>query len=219
MVGRTRLWKWCCLSENGNLIWRIRDRMLLQRLCRMAINPAKWLYRDVPTTTTGQSAVMMWGPTPLHKLRKMPDTGVWNGHSYEDVPRMTMMVYNRIPSAVEMMRKYAMEALMDHMCRQSPHARRTRAAWSMTGRLSTKTWKGHFWSPSHLRWRSPQRSIIDPPIFRKYRLSHCFPSIAMNAASSEIRRLAYMSPVAVTISLGGSSWVGGTAGISFGMAD
>jgi len=41
----------------------------------------------------------------------------------------------------------------------------------------------------------------------------------MNAASREIRRLAYMSPVTVTISLGGSSWVGGTVGVSFGKAD
>jgi len=41
----------------------------------------------------------------------------------------------------------------------------------------------------------------------------------MNAASREIRRLAYMSPVTVTISLGGSSWAGGTVGVSFGIAD
>ena len=41
----------------------------------------------------------------------------------------------------------------------------------------------------------------------------------MNAASSEIRRLAYMSPVAVTISLGGLFWVGETTRVSFGMAD
>ena len=31
----------------------------------------------------------------------------------------------------------------------------------------------------------------------------------MNAANSEINKLAYMSPVTVTISLGGSSWTGG----------
>jgi len=41
----------------------------------------------------------------------------------------------------------------------------------------------------------------------------------MNAARSEIRRLVYMSPVTVTISLGGLSWTGGTVGDSFGMAD
>ena len=64
---------------------------------------------------------------------------------------------------------------MDHMCLQSPQARRRRATWSITGRLSTKKCNGHFSSPSHLRWRSPQRPIIDPPEFRKYRFSHCFP--------------------------------------------
>jgi hypothetical protein len=41
----------------------------------------------------------------------------------------------------------------------------------------------------------------------------------MNAANREIRRLAYMSPVAVTISLGGSSWTGGTMEVSPGIAD
>ena len=89
----------------------------------------------------------------------------------------------------------------------------------MTGKLSTNSWNGHSLSPSNLHWRSPQRSIIDPPACRKYRFSHCFPSIATNAASSEIRRLAYMSPVAVTISWGGSSWIGGAVGFSLGMAD
>ena len=32
-------------------------------------------------------------------------------------------------------------------------------------------------------------------------------------------RLAYMSPVTVTISVGGFSWTGGTVGVSFGMAE
>ena len=41
----------------------------------------------------------------------------------------------------------------------------------------------------------------------------------MNAASKDINKLAYMSPVTVIISLGGSSWMGGIVGISFGMAD
>jgi len=50
-------------------------------------------------------------------------------------------------------------------------------------------------------------------------LSHCLPSIATNAASREIVRLAYMRQVTVTISPGGSPWTGGTAGVSPGMAD
>ena len=108
---------------------------------------------------------------------------------------------------------------MDDMCLHNPQASRRRAAWSITGRLSTKKWKGHFFSPSHLRCRSPQRSIIEPPAFRKYRLSHCFPNIATNAASSEITRLAYMRAVTVTISGDGFSWAGGTVAVSFGIAD
>lgn len=42
--------------------------------------------------------------------------------------------------------------------------------------------------------------------------------MAMNAASKEIRRLAYISPAAVTISLGGSSWADGTVGAPPGIA-
>ena len=48
----------------------------------------------------------------------------------------------------------------------------------------------------------------DPPEFRRYRLSHCFPSIGVNAANSEIRRLAYIGQVVTTISLAGSSRTG-----------
>ena len=62
----------------------------------------------------------------------------------------------------------------------------------------------HFFSPSHFRWRSPQRSITEPLEFRRHRFSHCFPNIAMNTANSEIRRLAYTGHVMVTISPGGT---------------
>ena len=66
---------------------------------------------------------------------------------------------------------------------------------------------GHFFSPSCFHWRSPQRSIIDTPRSGPhwYRFSHCFPSIAMNAANSEIRRLAYIRQVVVMISFAGCS--------------
>ena len=50
------------------------------------------------------------------------------------------------------------------------------------------TWKGHFSRPSNLRWRSPQRSTIDPPVCRRYWFSHCLPNIATNAARSDIKR-------------------------------
>jgi len=43
--------------------------------------------------------------------------------------------------------------------------------------------------------------------------------MATNAESMEIMRLAYMRQVTVTISLGGSPWADGTAGVSPGMAD
>ena len=56
--------------------------------------------------------------------------------------------------------------------------------------------------------RSPQRSIINPPEFRKH---YCFPSMATNAVSREIRRLVHMRPVTVTISLGGGWNDGGLA--------
>ena len=117
------------------------------------------------------------------------------------------------------MRTYATKVLMDHTCRQSPHARRRREIWSITGRLSTKRWSGHFSMPSHLRCRSPDRSTMDPPVFRKYRLSHCLASIATNAARSDINKLVYMRLAAVTISLGGSSCAGGTMTVSAGRAD
>ena len=66
---------------------------------------------------------------------------------------------------------------------------------------SRRRGSGHFSSPSHLR-----RSIIDPPTFRKYRLSHCFPSISTDAVSREIKILVYMRPVTMTISPG-SCWL------------
>jgi len=41
----------------------------------------------------------------------------------------------------------------------------------------------------------------------------------MNAASRDINRLAYISAVVVTISLGGSCWTGGMARVSFRVVD
>ena len=108
--------------------------------------------------------------------------------------------------------------MTDRMYRHSPQARR-RETCSITGTLSTNRCSGHFLSPSHLCYRSPQRSIIDPPKLRRYRFSHCFPSIATNTASRAIRRLMFMRPVMVTISLGGSPGTGGTTGVSPGIAD
>jgi hypothetical protein len=104
-----------------------------------------------------------------------------------------------------------------HGYRDRPHIWRRSAIWSMTGRLSIHRRKGHFWRPSNLRWRSPQRSIIDPPVCRRYRFSHCLPSIATNAASSDISRLAYRRFEVVTTSAGGPFHAGGAVGSSFGM--
>ena len=87
------------------------------------------------------------------------------------------------------------------------------------GRLSTNKRNGHFFRPSNLRWRSPQRSTIDPPVCRRYRLSHCLPNIATNAADSDISRLAYRRSDVVMISVGGPFHAGGAAGTSSGAMD
>ena len=65
---------------------------------------------------------------------------------------------------------------MDHMCRQSPHARR-RQTHSVTGGLLTNKCNGHILSPLHLRRRFPQcssncastGSAIAPPPQRRTR--------------------------------------------------
>ena len=44
-----------------------------------------------------------------------------------------------------------------------------------------------------------------PSAFRKYRFSHCFPNIAMDAVSSEIRKLVYKSRVTMATPPGGVS--------------
>ena len=75
------------------------------------------------------------------------------------------------PKPMRPMRVHATGVLIVHICLQSPQARRRRATWSITGKLSTKEFGGYFSNPSHLRWRSPQRSIIDRPEFREYRFN------------------------------------------------
>ena len=35
---------------------------------------------------------LIWGPNLFRKLRNPIDTGVWNGHSYEEVPMVMMMM-------------------------------------------------------------------------------------------------------------------------------
>jgi len=82
-----------------------------------------------------------------------------------------------------------------------------------------KNQNGHLLMPSNLRWRSPQRSIVDPPLCRRYLPNHCLPSIAMKAANSDISRLAYKNSEAVTISLEGPLHSGGAAGSSSGEMD
>jgi len=104
----------------------------------------------------------------------------------------------------------ATEVLADHMNRDSPQVRRRRAIWSMIERLSTNNRNGYFSRPSNLRWRSPQRSIIDPPVCRRYRFSRCLPNIATNAAS---RRLAYRRSDVVMISVGDRPTLGEQRGL------
>src|ERR1700744_4784626 len=124
-----------------------------------------------------------------------------------------------MPKTVKEMTTRATEVLTDHMYRDRPEARRRRAIWSMMGRLSMNNRNDHFSRPSNLRWRSPHRSTIDPPAWRMYLLSHCLPSIATNAANSDIRRLAYRRSEVVMISVGGPFHVGGGAGSSLGAMD
>src|SRR5882757_7805543 len=123
------------------------------------------------------------------------------------------------PRTVKEMTTRATEVLTDHMYRDSPEARRRRAIWSMMGRLPMNVWNGHFSRPSNLRCRSPHRSTIDPPVWRRYRFNHCLPSIATNAANSDIRRLAYRRSDVVMISVGGPLHAVGALGSSFGAMD
>ena len=46
---------------------------------------------------------------------------------------------------------------MDDMCLHNPQASNRRVAWSIIRRLSTKKWKGHFFSPQHCDQRGSQR--------------------------------------------------------------
>jgi hypothetical protein len=123
------------------------------------------------------------------------------------------------PRTVKEMTTHATETLTDYTYRDKPQERRRRAIWSRMGRLSMNNRSGHFSRPSILRWRSAQRSIIDPPICRRYLFSHCLPNIATNAANSDISRLAYRRFEVVTISAGGPLHTGGTAGSSPGIMD
>ena len=74
------------------------------------------------------------------------------------------------------------------------------AIWSMTGRLSMNNQNGHFSKPSNLRWRSPQRSIMDPPACLRYPFNHYLPSIVTNTANSDSSRLVYRRHEVVMIS-------------------
>ena len=98
-----------------------------------------------------------------------------------------------------------MEALTDSMYHDRPQVRRRRAIENMIGRFPVDKWNGHFLRLSNFRWRSPQRSTIDPPVYQRYLLSHRFPSIAKNAGNSNIGRLAQRRSGIVTISVGDHS--------------
>ena len=75
---------------------------------------------------------------------------------------------------------------------------------------------GHFSRPSHLRWRSPQRSTIDPPGVSEGPIQPLRASIAATAAGSDISELVYSRPEVAVISWGGPLHVGGAAGFSSG---
>ena len=150
------------------------------------------------------------------RYRRADDSGVWNGQSYQNVPVTTNPMKMRKLRAVKEMMTRATELLTVHMCRDRPQARRKRAIWSMIGRLSMNNRNCHFLRPSNLRWRSPQRSRMDPPEWRRYLFTHCLPNIATNAANRDMSRLAYKRSKVVTISRGGPFQGGGAMGSSCG---
>ena len=106
-------------------------------------------------------------------------------------------------------------------CVDRPHVPRKSTGEKEEGDLEydRKTLDEEVEWPLHLRRRSPQRSTTDPPVCRRYRFSHCFPSIAMNAANSDIRRLAYRRSDVVKISVGGPFHGEGAVGSSSGAID
>ena len=108
---------------------------------------SSWIYTSARLRRTIEERIPR--RTFVHGPRRAIDTGVWKGHAYDDIPAITIVAQNPAPRQVRLMRMYAMEALMDHMCPQSPEARSRRETWSIAGRLSMKRCKGHFSSPSH----------------------------------------------------------------------
>ena len=146
--------------------------------------------------------------------RSARDAGVWNGHSYEDVPATTIKMKNPTPNAVRPSSVQATDTLIAHMYRVSPTASNSNATCSITGRLSMNISNGHFLIPFRFRCLSPQRSEIEPPTSLKYLFNHCLPNIAMKAAKRVITRLAYRRFVARTISWAGPDHALGGGGRS-----
>ena len=111
--------------------------------------------------------------------------------------------------------------MVKEMTIRATEVRRKRAIWSMMHDRQTlddqPEWP--FLEPLNLRWRSPHRSIVDPPVWRRYLFNHCLPSIATNATNSNISRLAYKRFEVVTISWDGPLQAGGAAGFSSGEVD
>jgi len=71
----------------------------------------------------------------------------------------------------EMMMR-ATDVLTDHMYCDRPQVRRRRAIWSMVGRFSMNNQNGYLSRLSNLRWRTPRRSIVDPPVRQRYLFDH-----------------------------------------------
>ena len=82
------------------------------------------------------SEMTLGGDKPANNFRNVPlslgcrravDVGVWNGHSYEDVPATTIPMYKRIPRTAKEIMTRVTEVLTDHMYRDRPRVRRRRA--------------------------------------------------------------------------------------------
>ena len=87
----------------------------------------------------------------------------------------------------------------------------------MMGRLSMNKRDGHFFMPSN--FALAVTASLDPLVCRRYWLSHYLPSIAMNAANSDISKLAYRRSDVVTISVRRAFQAGGAVGSSSGETD
>ena len=135
--------------------------------------------------------LLFWG------TRRASDAGIWKGPSYEDTPTTTIPIQNRMPRKVKEMTTRATDVLIGRVYRERG------AIWSMMGDGGETLDEEVEWPP--LRAVAFALAVTTAFDHRSSNVfSHCLPSIATNAANSEIRRLAYKRFKVATISVGHS---------------